>query len=164
VAERGLLGETDQVGDLGEGQVAGRDEPVRAIPTQVVDDPAVGGVDGGEATLQRPRVEQERPGHLGEAAPPTRTTWVESGHPLLQKVIGTGCALGALTAAYLGAARSAGIADHDAVVAAHAHAGAAGTVAARTAAGPGSFAVAWLDALYTLTPEEIAGLVTVSEA
>src|SRR5690606_4328068 len=31
VAERGLLGETDQVGDLGEGQVAGRDEPVRAI-------------------------------------------------------------------------------------------------------------------------------------
>ena len=115
-------------------------------------------------TGPRDLVVTQRPGHLGEAAPPTRTTWVESGHPLLQKVIGTGCALGALTAAYLGAARSAGIADHDAVVAAHAHAGAAGTVAARTAAGPGSFAVAWLDALYTLTPEEIAGLVTVSGA
>ncbi|TCW25824.1 hydroxyethylthiazole kinase [Dietzia cinnamea] len=91
-----------------------------------------------------------------------RATWVESGHPLLQKVIGTGCALGALTAAYLGAARAAGADYHDAVVAAHAHAGAAGTVAGRTSAGPGSFAVAWLDALYTLTPEDIAGLVTVT--
>ena len=48
------------------------------------------------------------------------------------------------------------------MVAAHAHAGAAGTVAGRTSAGPGSFAVAWLDALYTLTPEDIAGLVTVT--
>ena len=103
-------------------------------------------------------------GPTTDAVPATRATWIESGHPLLQKVIGTGCALGALTAAYLGAARSAGIADHDAVVAAHAHAGAAGTVAGRTAAGPGSFAVAWLDALYTLTPEEIAGAVTVTEA
>lgn len=93
-----------------------------------------------------------------------RTTWVESGHPLLQKVIGTGCALGALTAAYLGAARAAGLDAHDAVVAAHAHAGAAGTVAGRTSAGPGSFAVAWLDALYTLTGEDIAGLVTVTGA
>lgn len=92
-----------------------------------------------------------------------RTTWVESGHPLLQKVIGTGCALGALSAAYLGVARAAGIPDHDAVVAAHAHAGAAGTVAGRTAAGPGSFSVAWLDALYALSPEEIAELATVTE-
>ncbi|MDV7999848.1 hydroxyethylthiazole kinase [Rhodococcus sp. IEGM 1408] len=93
-----------------------------------------------------------------------RATWIESGHPLLQKVIGTGCALGALTAAYLGAARSAGIADHDAVVAAHAHTGAAGTIAGRVAAGPGSFSVAWLDALHSLTPDEIAGLVVVTEA
>ena len=93
-----------------------------------------------------------------------RSTWISSGHPLLQKVIGTGCALGALTAAYLGVARAAGIADHDAVVAAHAHAGAAGTIAGRTAAGPGSFSVAWLDALYILSPAEIAGLAVVTEA
>ena len=46
------------------------------------------------------------------------------------------------------------------MVAAHAHAGAAGTLAGRTAAGPGSFAAAWLDALYTLSPEEIAAAVT----
>lgn len=91
-----------------------------------------------------------------------RTTWIESGHPLLQKVIGTGCSLGALTAAYLGAARAEGIGDHDAVVAAHAHVGAAGTVAGRAASGPGSFAVAWLDALHALTPDEIADLAGLS--
>ncbi|KAA0919930.1 hydroxyethylthiazole kinase [Dietzia sp. ANT_WB102] len=115
-------------------------------------------------TGPRDLVVTQHPGDSTNTVPTTRATWIESGHPLLQKVIGTGCALGALTAAYLGAARQAGIADHDAVVAAHAHAGAAGTVAGRTAAGPGSFAVAWLDALYTLTPEEIAGAVTVTEA
>lgn len=94
----------------------------------------------------------------------TRATWITSGHPLLQKVIGTGCALGALTAAYLGAARAAGIDDHDAVVAAHAHVGAAGTAAGTVSAGPGLFSVAWLDALYTLTPEEIADSVELLDA
>ncbi|UVE93756.1 hydroxyethylthiazole kinase [Dietzia sp. B32] len=131
---------------------------------------AVVAVTGPRDLVVSRRVVTQRPGDpttdadTTDAATVTRATWIESGHPLLQKVIGTGCALGALTAAYLGAARSAGIADHDAVVAAHAHAGAAGTVAGRTAAGPGSFAVAWLDALYTLTPEEIADLVTVTGA
>src|SRR5699024_1218273 len=94
----------------------------------------------------------------------THATWITSGHPLLQKVIGTGCALGALTAAYLGAARATGIDDHDAVVAAHAHVGAAGTSAGKVSAGPGLFSVAWLDALYTLTPEEIAASVELLDA
>ena len=75
----------------------------------------------------------------------------------------TKVALGALTAAYLGAAHIRGIAAHDAVVAAHAHTGAAGMVAGESARGPGSFAPAWVDALYNLTPEHIAELVTVQE-
>lgn len=95
---------------------------------------------------------------------PTRATWIDSGHPLLQKVIGTGCALGALTAGYLAVARSAGIFDHDAVVAAHAHIGAAGTAAGTVAMGPGSFAMAWLDALYSLEPEQIAELAVLTIA
>ena len=94
----------------------------------------------------------------------TRATWVTSGHPLLQKVIGTGCALGALTAGYISVARSAGISDHDAVVAAHAHIGAAGTAAGSVAVGPGSFAMAWLDALYSLEPEQIAELARLTVA
>ncbi len=101
----------------------------------------------------------------------TRASWLTSGDPMMQRVIGTGCSLGALTAAYLGAARtgSGGLTDHDAVLAAHAHVGAAGTLAARDhdghRRGPGSFAVAWLDALDTVAedPSVIPGLVSVEE-
>ncbi|WP_010542466.1 hydroxyethylthiazole kinase [Dietzia alimentaria] len=95
---------------------------------------------------------------ITQSASVTRATWIDSGHPLLQKVIGTGCALGALTAAYIAVARSVGLPDHDAVVAAHAHVGAAGEAAGRVAMGPGSFAMAWLDALYSLEPAQIAQL------
>jgi len=49
------------------------------------------------------------------------------------------------------------------VVAAHAHSGAAGMLAAQRASAPGSFAVAWIDALYQLTSERIAELVTIEE-
>lgn len=104
----------------------------------------------------------------------TRTTRLTSGDPLMQRVVGTGCSLGALTAAYLGAelsgatgstgfTGSAGPDLHAAVVAAHAHAGAAGTAAAREASAPGSFAVAWLDRLYSLSAADIAGSVSLDE-
>ena len=97
-----------------------------------------------------------------------RVTRLVSGHPMMQLVIGTGCSLGALVAAYLGAHRTAAASRdafdlHDAVVAAHAHSGAAGMVAAQRASAPGSFAVAWIDALYQLTSERIAELVTIEE-
>lgn len=97
-----------------------------------------------------------------------RVTRLVSGHPMMQLVIGTGCSLGALVAAYLGAHRTATAGQdafdlHDAVVAAHAHSGAAGMVAAQQASAPGSFAVAWIDALYQLTSERIAELVTIEE-
>ena len=48
-------------------------------------------------------------------------------------------------------------------MAAHAHSGAAGMLAAQQASAPGSFAVAWIDALYQLTSERIAELVTIEE-
>ncbi|MEJ6548519.1 hydroxyethylthiazole kinase [Corynebacterium sp. USCH3] len=100
-----------------------------------------------------------------------RVSWLRSGDPMMQRVIGTGCSLGALTAAYLGAARLAvdGVSDHDAVLAAHAHAGAAGILAATDPAGgtrrPGSFAVAWLDALDAVAedPTVIPDLVSVED-
>jgi hydroxyethylthiazole kinase len=89
-----------------------------------------------------------------------RITWLTSGDPLMQRVVGTGCALGALTAAYLGAEQSD---PHAAVVAAHAHAGAAGQLARRTASAPGSFAVAWLDALFTVTGDDLDELTHAEE-
>lgn len=93
---------------------------------------------------------------------PTRTTRITGGDPLMPLVIGTGCALGAVVAATLGATRGTH-APHDAVVAAHAVFGAAGLVATRQAQHPGSFRTAWLDALHALTPDEVAALVTVEE-
>jgi len=92
--------------------------------------------------------------------PPTRT---HGGAPLMPLVIGTGCSLGALVAATLGATREHPC-PHDAVVAAHALFAAAGIVAGRDAKGPASFEIAWRDALYALTPDEVASLVTVEEA
>ena len=72
-----------------------------------------------------------------------RTVRVGGGHPLLTRTTGAGCALGALVAAYLA------VCDDrlTAAVAAHAHVATAAEAAAARAAGPGSFAPAWLDAL-----------------
>lgn len=93
-----------------------------------------------------------------------RVTWLKSGDPMLQLVIGTGCALGALSAAYLGATRNTDISAHDAVIAAHAHMGAAGQIAASRATAPGSFAVALIDALFELTPAQLADLTSIRKA
>lgn len=92
-----------------------------------------------------------------------RITWLKSGDPMLQLVIGTGCALGALTAAYLGATRATAISAHDAVIAAHAHMGAAGQIAATRATAPGSYAVALVDALYELDSAELTALTSIRE-
>lgn len=92
-----------------------------------------------------------------------RVTWLSSGDPLLQLVIGTGCALGALTVAYLGATRDTDISAHDAVIAAHAHMGAAGQIAATRATAPGSFAVALIDALHDLDSADLRNLTSIRE-
>jgi hydroxyethylthiazole kinase len=83
----------------------------------------------------------------------TRTVRVGGGDALLTRTTGAGCALGALVAAYVAVADD----PLTGTVAAHAHAGVAAPAAARTAAGPGSFAIAWLDALDAVTAEDLAG-------
>jgi hydroxyethylthiazole kinase len=72
-----------------------------------------------------------------------RTVRVGGGSMLLTRTTGAGCALGALVAAYLA------VADEPllAAVAAHAHVALAAERAAAAAAGPGTFAAVWLDAL-----------------
>ncbi|NAZ80815.1 hydroxyethylthiazole kinase [Kineococcus sp. R8] len=84
-----------------------------------------------------------------------RTVRVTGGHPLLTRTTGAGCALGALVAAY------AAVTDDVllAAVAAHLHAGLAGERAAAVAAGPGSFAVAWIDALDAVDADALAAAV-----
>lgn len=83
----------------------------------------------------------------------TRTVRVGGGHPLLTRTTGAGCALGALTAAYVASTGS----NLWGAVAAHAHVAVAAERAAAVCSGPGSFAVAWLDALDAVGPDELAG-------
>lgn len=93
-----------------------------------------------------------------------RITRIVGGDALMPLVIGTGCALGAVTAACIAAARTTHTSDHDGVVAAHALFGAAGRVAGRTTTAPGSFRTAWIDALHSLAASDVAGLVEVDES
>ncbi|MFJ6534467.1 hydroxyethylthiazole kinase [Microbacterium sp. NPDC091662] len=84
-----------------------------------------------------------------------RVLRLANGHELLTRVTGGGCALGAVMAAFLGAA---GATEHDALTAV-ASASLVYTIAAEHAAavsaGPGSFAVALLDALAAVGPDDI---------
>lgn len=84
----------------------------------------------------------------------SRTAGVANGHPLLTRVTGAGCALGAVVAAFCAArgTRSA----HEAAVAAHVVYGLAAERAAASAAGPGTFAVHLVDALAAIAPDDVA--------
>jgi hydroxyethylthiazole kinase len=76
---------------------------------------------------------------------------VSNGHPLMGYVTGTGCTATTVIGAFLAV-------DDDPVNAtatALAFFGLAGEVAGQKAAAPGSFMIALLDALYTITPEEL---------
>ena len=82
------------------------------------------------------------------------TTWATPwGHPVMTRVVGMGCALSALVAAFTAQAPN----RLNAVAAACAVAGLCGERAAATSSGPGSFKASFLDALYLLTPEQIQG-------
>jgi hydroxyethylthiazole kinase len=75
-----------------------------------------------------------------------RAVTLENGDPLMAKVTAMGCAASAMVAACLAVEDDALTATASALLLA----GVAGEVAAQTAQGPGSFAVAILDALHTL--------------
>lgn len=71
---------------------------------------------------------------------------IANGHPLMAKVTAMGCAASAMAAACLGVDADA----WRAIAAALTIVGVAGELAAEKAAGPGSFAVAFLDTLFNL--------------
>jgi len=85
---------------------------------------------------------------------------VANGHPLLTRVTGTGCGLSAVTGAFCAVAAGALL---EAAVAAFAYYGLCAELAARTADKPGSFFVAFLDALYAARDEDIVALLKVRE-
>ncbi|MDE3028546.1 MAG: hydroxyethylthiazole kinase [Paracoccaceae bacterium] len=75
---------------------------------------------------------------------------VANGHAMMPLVTALGCSLTGIVGAFV-----VGQPVAEATVAALAYYGLAGEVAARVAKGPGSFQVAFLDALYALTPDEV---------
>ncbi len=80
------------------------------------------------------------------------STWATPwGHPVMTRVVGTGCALSALVAAFTAQAPN----RLNAVAAACAVAGLCGERAAATSRGPGSFKADFLDALYLLSPQKL---------
>lgn len=88
------------------------------------------------------------------------TVWATPwGHPLMTRVVGTGCALSALVAALTAGAHSR-TSRLNAVAAACAIAGLCGEWAAAESDGPGSLKGAFLDALYRLDPEALRGRAT----
>lgn len=79
-------------------------------------------------------------------------TWsVELGHPLMTKVVGTGCALSAVVAAFVADAPN----RLDAVAAACALMALAGERAVECADGPGTFVAPFLDALHIIHPNQL---------
>jgi len=82
----------------------------------------------------------------------TRAWRVENGHDLMPRVTALGCALTCVVGAFVAGAEDRA----EATVAALAYFGLAGERAAAGASGPGSFQVAFLDALHALGPEEVA--------
>jgi hydroxyethylthiazole kinase len=89
-----------------------------------------------------------------------RTVRVTNGHPMMGAVTGTGCAATALIGAFLAVDSD----PLDAAATALGYYGLAGETAAGSAAAPGSYAVALIDALYTLTPEALRDGVRITSA
>ncbi len=85
-----------------------------------------------------------------------RAAHIAGGHALMPQITALGCSLTALTGAYAAVETD----PFDAAIAACAHFGAAGARAGATATGPGSFAVAFLDALAAVGADDLPGLVT----
>lgn len=86
----------------------------------------------------------------------TRVVRIANGHELLTRVTGGGCALGAVMAAFLGTARASGVDALTAIASASLVYEVAAEHAAARAGGPGTFAVALLDALTAVQPHDVA--------
>ncbi|MFI9028187.1 hydroxyethylthiazole kinase [Streptomyces sp. NPDC053560] len=96
-----------------------------------------------------------------------RAVRVANGDPLLTRVTGGGCALGAVLAAFAPPTTPEGAAQADRLAAATAAVAVytvAAEVAAERSAGPGSFAAAFLDALYGLDEDTLGKRAAISWA
>lgn len=122
-----------------------------------------------DSALGAARAMSERHGFVAAVSGPVdaivdgqRMTRITGGSPMLTRVTGGGCALGALIAAFIAAGREQDVDARAATVACHEVYSAAAQRAAARSTGPGSFRPAFLDALYDLGAEDLEA-VAVSE-
>lgn len=123
------------------------------------------GVDAGDAVATAERAARDLAARTGAVIAVTgpvdfvtdgpQAAHVEGGHPLMPQVTATGCALTALCGGYLASTDDPFMATCGAL----AHFAAAGQAAGSVARGPGSFAVAFLDALAETQPGDLIGRV-----
>ncbi len=172
MAERGRPWVLDPVGvaatafrrDLCARLVAARPTVVRGNASEVLTLAGLGGaargVDAGDTVEAAEAAARELAGRTGGVVAVTgpvdfvtdgaRAVRIAGGHPLMARVTVMGCSLTGVVAAFC--------ADQpplEATAAALAYYGLAGARAGATAAGPGSFQVAFLDALAAVTPEDL---------
>ena len=98
----------------------------------------------GAAVLVTGRTDYSTDGH--------QVVSTENGHPMMSRVTGVGCSMGALTAACAAVSPS----PLQAAVSTAVLMGIAGEMAFEQSPAPGSFAVSLLDCLYSLSPEDVA--------
>lgn len=89
----------------------------------------------------------------------TQAARIANGDPMMPRITALGCSLTGLVAAFAAVAP-----PYDATVAALAYYGAAGEVAAENSHGPGSFQVAFLDALYAMTGAQLDEMARITPA
>lgn len=154
-----------------------RPTAVRGNPSEILAVAGIGSggrgvdaVDTPDAAADAARSIAERHGAVVAVSGPVdlltdgeRVIRIANGDALLTRVTGGGCALGAVMAAFLGVARSTNDDALDAVAAATLVYTVAAERAAAVAHGPGSFAVALLDALDGVDAEEIVARARVEE-
>ncbi|OCP37482.1 hydroxyethylthiazole kinase [Ensifer sp. LC163] len=99
-------------------------------------------------------------GPIDELTLDRHTIRVENGHPLMAQVTGTGCLSGALIAAYMAVEPDRLKAATGALLTS----GIAAEIAAERSSGPGTFEVAFRDALAEVRPEDIIANARISHA
>lgn len=82
-----------------------------------------------------------------------KIAYIKNGHPVMSRVTGMGCSASAIAGAFCAVTADV----FEAAVAAAATVAVCGDIATETSTLPGSFQIAFLDALATITPEEMVG-------
>lgn len=137
--------------------LAGADAAGRGVDSA---DPVAAAEQGARALASKQGCVVAVTGEVDFVTDGTRAARVANGHATMPLITALGCSLTGVVAAFVAASEDA----FDATVAALAYYGAAGQVAAETANGPGSFQVAFLDALHNMTPETLDQMGRVTEA